>query len=145
MKRDIVIIETPYAGDIKRNVAYARACMRDSLLRGEAPYASHLLYTQPGVFRDDDPSERRAGIEAGFAFRRAAKATAVYEDLGISPGMLEGIAHSEASGVEVVYRRLGQWQRCTGCKERWDEAELDDDGRCWACAARHRNAKRGAK
>ena len=32
----LVILESPYAGDIERNVAYARACLRDSLLRGEA-------------------------------------------------------------------------------------------------------------
>ena len=35
---------------------YARACLRDSLLRGEAPIASHLLYTQPVASLDDsDP------------------------------------------------------------------------------------------
>lgn len=43
----LVILESPYAGNIEKNVAYARACVRDSLSRGEAPIASHLLYTQP--------------------------------------------------------------------------------------------------
>ena len=38
-----VIIESPYAGEIDKNTAYARRCMRDSLDRGEAPFASHLL------------------------------------------------------------------------------------------------------
>jgi len=33
-----VIVESPYAGDVARNVEYARACVRDSLQRGEAPY-----------------------------------------------------------------------------------------------------------
>lgn len=45
----LVIVESPYAGDVKTNVAYARAAIRDCLMRGEAPYASHLLYTQEGV------------------------------------------------------------------------------------------------
>jgi hypothetical protein len=45
----LVIIESPYAGEVEANVAYARACMRDSLGHGEAPIASHLLYTQPGI------------------------------------------------------------------------------------------------
>ena len=40
----LVIIESPYAGDIEANVVSARACVRDSLSRGEAPIASHLLY-----------------------------------------------------------------------------------------------------
>ena len=48
----LVIIESPYAGDIEKNVAYARDCVRDSLMRGEAPYASHLLYTQPNILDD---------------------------------------------------------------------------------------------
>jgi len=30
MKR--VIVESPYAGNIKRNLEYARACVKDSLL-----------------------------------------------------------------------------------------------------------------
>jgi hypothetical protein len=69
-----VILESPYAGDIERNVAYARAAMRDSLLRGEAPIASHLLYTQPGVLDDQVSDERRLGIEAGLVWRVAAEA-----------------------------------------------------------------------
>jgi hypothetical protein len=44
-----VIIESPYSGDVETNVAYARAALRDCLSRGEAPLASHLLYTQPGA------------------------------------------------------------------------------------------------
>ena len=46
-----VILESPYAGDIERNVKYARMAVRDSLSRGEAPIASHLLYTQEGISR----------------------------------------------------------------------------------------------
>ena len=45
----LVILESPYAGDVAANVKYARRCVRDSLSRGEAPIASHLLYTQPGM------------------------------------------------------------------------------------------------
>lgn len=48
----LVIIESPYAGDVDRNLEYLRAAMRDCLKRGEAPFASHALYTQPGVLDD---------------------------------------------------------------------------------------------
>lgn len=93
--KPIVIIESPYAGkteaEIARNVEYARACMRDSLQRGECPYASHLLYTQPGVLRDEVPADRELGITAGFEFKRVADIIAVYTDLGISPGMMRAI------------------------------------------------------
>ena len=102
-----VVIESPYAGNVRLNEAYARACMRDSLARGEAPYASHLLYTQPGVLDDTIPEERAWGIAAGFAWRAAAQRTVVYTDLGISGGMHAGIADAERRGCPVEYRDLG--------------------------------------
>ena len=36
-------LESPYAGDVAANVAYARRCLADSVARGEAPLATHLL------------------------------------------------------------------------------------------------------
>lgn len=102
----LVIIESPYTGDIEANKTYARACVRDSLLRGEAPIASHLLYTQPGVLRDEDPGERRHGIDAGLAWRTVAHASVVYTDRGVSEGMRYGIEAATAAGVPVEYRTL---------------------------------------
>lgn len=102
-----VVIESPYAGDTEKNLRYVRACMRDCLLRGEAPFASHALYTQPGVLRDDVPEERQHGIEAGFAFRPLMAKTVVYEDLGYSNGMNHGIAHAIEIGHPIEYRKLG--------------------------------------
>ena len=101
-----VILESPYAGDIERNVNYARACMRDCLLRGEAPYASHLLYTQPGVLKDEIPNERKLGIEAGFTWRAVAEKTVGYTDYGISSGMKLGIEDAESKGRLIQYRTL---------------------------------------
>jgi hypothetical protein len=82
-----VILESPYAGDIETNVAYARRAVRDSLSRGEAPIASHLLYTQPTILRDEVPSERKWGIEAGLAWRVVADYSVFYTDRGWSRGM----------------------------------------------------------
>jgi hypothetical protein len=103
-----VILESPFAGDIERNVAYARACVRDSLSRGEAPIASHLLYTQPGVLRDEVPDERQWGIDAGLAWSAQAEATVVYTDHGISSGMKYGIANAEKAGRPIEFRSLAQ-------------------------------------
>lgn len=102
----LVILESPYAGNVKKNVAYARACVRDSLLRGEAPIASHLLYTQPGILNDDIPSERQHGIDAGLAWRKVAEATVVYIDLGITDGMVYGINAARAAGIPVETRKI---------------------------------------
>lgn len=102
----LVILESPYAGDVEANVAYARACMADCLRRGEAPLASHLLYTQPGVLDDDQPEERALGIAAGLAWGRCADATVVYVDRGISTGMAEGMRRADAEGRPVEQRSL---------------------------------------
>lgn len=104
MKR--VILESPYAGDIELNVRYARACLRDSLLRKEAPIASHLLYTQPGVLNDEVPEERAHGIDAGLTWRTVAEASVVYQDLGVTKGMHYGIAAARSAGIPVEYRNL---------------------------------------
>ena len=103
----LVVIESPYQGDVKRNLRYARAALRDSLLRGEAPIASHCLYTQDGVLDDTLPDERRRGIAAGHAWMAKADVVAVYGDLGISDGMRQGVAEAEARKVPVIYRTIG--------------------------------------
>lgn len=108
--KPIVIVESPYAGDIEKNLKYVRAAMRDCILRGEAPFASHALYTQPGVLRDEVKEERDLGIEAGFAFRPAASKTVVYTDLGMSSGMAMGINDAIKLGQEVEYRSLPEWK-----------------------------------
>ena len=102
----LVILESPYAGDVEANVQYARACVRDSLSRGEAPIASHLLYTQPGILNDDVPHERQWGIDAGLAWKAVAHGSVVYIDRGITKGMEYGIAAAKAAGLTVEYRRL---------------------------------------
>ena len=53
----LVVIESPYAGDVERNLTYVRRAMRWCLDKGLDPFASHLLYTQDGVLDDDDPED----------------------------------------------------------------------------------------
>ncbi len=124
----LVIIESPYAGgnpiEIEANVEFARACVRDSLQRGEAPIASHLLYTQPGILRDEVPEERQWGIEAGLAWRKVAEATVVYGDKGVSAGMAYGIEAAWKAGIPIEYRTLDEEHGCPEC---------GDTGQCPDC------------
>ena len=106
----LVVIESPYAGDVERNLAYVRAAMQDCINRGEAPYASHALYTQPGVLNDDDPSERMQGIQAGFAWGALADAVVVYTDLGMSRGMTEGVTSATKRNATIEYRTIHGWR-----------------------------------
>jgi hypothetical protein len=103
----LVILESPFAGDIPRNKAYARVCLRDSLLRSESPIASHLLYTQPGILDDTIPDEREWGINAGLEWYTVASACIVCVDLGISRGMLLGMERAKSLDIPVIHRSIG--------------------------------------
>ena len=84
----LVIVESPYAGDVLRNEIYAEFACQDCLIQyDEAPYASHLLYTREFVLNDSIPDDRKLGINAGFAWRQVADGTVFYTDLGWSDGM----------------------------------------------------------
>jgi hypothetical protein len=105
-----VILESPFwAADeagIAENVAYAKRCARDCLMRKEAPFASHLIYPA-GILDDNLQTERILGIRAGLAWGTAAEATVVYTDRGISRGMEIGIEDAKRAGRVVEYRKLG--------------------------------------
>lgn len=119
-----VIIESPFAGkgeteedrliDTQLNLDYLRACMKDCLVNhDEAPYASHGLYTQPGVLDDTIPEERAHGIQAGFLWGEVASLRVFYVDLGMSSGMEYGKKAAEELGQKTEIRRLGgMWDLC---------------------------------
>jgi hypothetical protein len=105
-----VVVESPFApgplGDETTHVEYARRALADSLSRGEAPLASHLLY--PQVLADTDPRERAQGIAAGLAWARCADLTAVYIDYGVSPGMHSAIHAAQAAQQPIEVRVIGK-------------------------------------
>lgn len=107
----LVIVESPYAAATEErreaHVRYAREAMLDCLRRGEAPLASHLLYTQPGVLDDADSKQRALGIEAGLAWGRKADATVVYVGFDVNPGMRVGILRAHQEGRPVEFRLVG--------------------------------------
>ena len=102
----LVIVESPYAGDVVANIMYARRCVKDSLQRGEAPIASHLLYTQPGILNDDVPEERKWGIAAGLEWGEVADAHVFYVDRGWSKGMKEAFERCTIIGRTYDIRRI---------------------------------------
>lgn len=102
----LVVIESPYAGDVEANIKYARMCISHSLKLGECPIASHLLYTQEGILDDNVYEERMLGINAGLEWAKKADYTVVYGDRGISKGMQYGIDSAIKNGRPVLYRSL---------------------------------------
>jgi len=101
-----VVIESPFAGDIAGNVLYARHAMRDSLDHGEAPIASHLIYTQPGILDDTIDKERDQGIQAGYEWMHASDLVAFYVDRGWSKGMLRALKMARILKKPVEVRSL---------------------------------------
>lgn len=111
----LVIIESPYAGNfpgdwktVERNVTYARRAMRDSVHSGEAPIASHLLYTQEGILDDLAEEERNLGIAAGLAWRAVSDFSVFYEDYGWSRGMINAKALYDREKRLYYIRTIGE-------------------------------------
>lgn len=112
-----VIIESPYAGDIDKNIDYAWKCVRDSCSRGEAPFASHLLYTVAvdkqkyaqealGTTDDEHWISREEGLKRCEAWRSVAHKTVFYIDLGYSSGMIRAKEHALKMGQEIEERKI---------------------------------------
>ena len=120
-KMKLVVIESPFAGNVEHNLAYVRAAMADCIRRGEAPYASHALFTQPGVLDDTKPEERTLGIEMGFMWGSKASCRVFYVDLGWSRGMKAALTKYRLEGLPYTFRVLGApWS--------WHVGALGPDG-----------------
>lgn len=105
-RRPLVVIESPFAGNLPFNLHYADCLLFDSLNRGEVPFMGHLLY--PRVFDDHLPSMRDAGIQAHVEMIERADFVVVGLDLGvISQGMRFGIQYATEHRKEIIERRLG--------------------------------------
>lgn len=141
MKR--VVVESPYGSKdprvVMRNVAYARACVHDCILRGESPIASHLLLTQPGVLDDNNPEQRKRGIAAGHAWIAVSDYVAVYRDLGFSSGMEEGIAIARSLSRPLMYRNIeilcAHCSQPAVCFGQYEDPESEPAFACGTCCA----------
>ncbi len=99
-----VVVESPLSGDFEKNSLYTKLACIDCIRRGEAPYASHIFLT---LFLDDtNPEQRSLGMKTGFIWAQCCTKRVVYQDLGISKGMQEGIDHGNRFFQEIEYRNL---------------------------------------
>jgi hypothetical protein len=105
----LVMLESPWRGDVLRNRAYAIMAMRDSIARGEAPYASHMMIAGHDILDDDSQSERDLGIAIGTAWLKVCEAIVVYCDYGISGGMqhrIDIVRADHLMNVVIEYRKI---------------------------------------
>ena len=98
--RPIVYICSPYAGDIKANVAAARRYSRFAVDKGYIPIAPHLLFPQ---FLDDaDPKERQLGLFFGNALMSKCSEIWVFGN-HISTGMKAEINRAKWKNYRLRY------------------------------------------
>ena len=103
----LVVVESPYSGDILSNVYYAVECMQDCLQRGEAPFLSHLMYTmEPHGYVPDTEERRTQGLNAAYSWLKVAQLMAVYYDKGISAGMKAAIDKATELNIPITYRSI---------------------------------------
>jgi len=121
MTRPVVLIESPYAGNPDA-LRYLACCLLDSILRGEAPIASHALYPL-ALPEHCEAYDGCTGREIGLECRDAVAdlhprlRCVCYTDLGLSAGMTR-------RGVYLRDREL------TGeAKRIWDAVEWPTQAR----------------
>lgn len=85
-----VFVCSPYAGDIAGNVRRAQEYCKIEIVRGNAPFAPHLLY--PYLMDDSNPVERTHGIKMGLEFLNVCDELHVY-GARVSSGMEAEIMH----------------------------------------------------
>jgi hypothetical protein len=94
----LIYVASPYAGDIKKNIEYAKQACRYVLNEGNAFFCPHLLY--PQILDDNNPEERRLGINIGKEF--LAKCNELWAFGGhISHGMFEEIEFARGIGIPI--------------------------------------------
>lgn len=102
---DVVIVESPFAGDMEGNRRYAIKACANCLQQQEVPYASHVFF--PQILDELKPEERELGLTAGYAFWRTATKIVFYIDRGMSNGMKRAEERAVKMGFKIEYRHIG--------------------------------------
>lgn len=97
----LIYVASPYAGDVERNVEYAKQACHTVMESGHCFFAPHLLY--PAVLDDAVPEERQAGIEMGLTLLHRCDELWAFGPV-VSSGMQAEIA--EAERLRIPVRRM---------------------------------------
>jgi hypothetical protein len=98
--RPLICIASPYAGDVERNTARARAYCRFAVDRGCIPLAPHLIF--PQFLNDGDEAERALGLWFARILLTKCDELWVFGET-ISPGMAAEIAKADRRGIPTRF------------------------------------------
>lgn len=104
----IYYVCSPFRGvtpeQVQAHIDYAVALSREMLLQGIVPVTPHLYITM--CLNDNDPQERKTGLEAALELLECCDLVVVGQDYGISEGMAAEIKRAKELGKPVFYHRL---------------------------------------
>jgi len=112
----VVMIESPYSGQIDRHVRYTALCCIDAaIVHDELGYASHGVMTQhprcKEIFVSDfqekwDTLTRDEAIAMSHRMRRRCDKTVFYTDLGWSSGMTQALDYCKSHRIPFELRKV---------------------------------------
>lgn len=94
----LIYLASPYAGDVEKNIEFAKRACSHVINEGHAFFAPHLLY--PQLLNDADPAERQVGLSMGLAVLPRCDELWCYGS-SISQGMHLEIREAERLGIPV--------------------------------------------
>lgn len=96
----LIYVASPYAGDIERNVEFAKRACRYVMEQGHAFFAPHLLY--PQILDDSNPTERETGLKLGHHMLERCDEIWVFGNK-ITSGMEAEIERAKQLGIPIRY------------------------------------------
>ncbi len=96
----LIYVASPYAGDVEKNIAFAKLACRYVMEQRHAFFAPHLLY--PQILDDTDPAERKTGLKFGLRILEICDELWVCGDR-ISTGMEAEIELAKQLGIPIRY------------------------------------------
>ncbi|WP_350342364.1 DUF4406 domain-containing protein [Proteinivorax tanatarense] len=100
VNKKIVFICSPYAGDIEGNTERAKRYGRFAVSKKRIPIIPHLMY--PQFLYEDDPGQRKLGIEMGLVLLTKCWEVWVFGDQ-ISEGMAVEIDKAKKHNIPIRY------------------------------------------
>ncbi|PYG89355.1 hypothetical protein LY28_00572 [Ruminiclostridium sufflavum DSM 19573] len=94
----IIYIASPYAGDVKNNIEFAKQACKYVITTGNAFFCPHLLY--PQVLDDNEPEERKLGLNMGKQLLLKCDELWAFGNR-ISQGMFEEIEFARQNNIPV--------------------------------------------
>ena len=122
MSRSVVLVESPYSWHGIEAVRYLSCCLLDSVLRGEAPIASHAVYPlclpeRAKVF--DGNTGQEIGLECRDSLAAMRHIICYrYVDIGVTRGMFRAGNYGydrKLCGEALRIWEAGEWPS----KTRW--------------------------